>query len=118
MKYPIEELKRCGSCPVLIGTRLRKRWPCYLVNGVWCLTARASWRGYKPDLESEWLVVTHRPTGLRAGDIRADDPRKAEKLARYTQMLGRCVTVEGIMRRYRKLSGAQKRWIKEQDARP
>lgn len=109
--------KRIGSCSYTFENgRTTKRWPCHARIGQWCLTFPAYFGSNQkgPNLDSEWFSVTHQPTGYRGGDVRCDDPRAMDKLSKYDSMFGRSVTVAGIMRKWRKLSPYNKRWIAKQ----
>jgi hypothetical protein len=104
-------IQEIGRCFITTRRGVRHNWPYFLRDGNWCLTAYCSWTKRGPDLTSEWFMITHLPTGMRAGDMRIDDPHKARKLAKYHQMFGAAATLSGVMRKYRALSQQQKRWI-------
>lgn len=114
-KLRIGDLEQVGTCTITLrNKKIMKRWPVFLIDGVWGLTAFPHWTEERPDLESEWLSITHLPTGNRAGDMRVDDPRKKQILAKYAQMFGGARTFDGVMRKYRKLSKSRQLWIKQQ----
>ena len=115
-KLTIGDLEQVGTCDLATRGRSVKRWPVLLIVGLWGLTPHLPYGKIKPDLEYEWLTITHLPTGFRAGDMRVDDSRKRQKLAKYAQMFGGARTVDGVQRKYRKLSKRQKSWIKRQAA--
>jgi hypothetical protein len=114
-KLRIGDLEQVGVCDIAIRHG-RMKWPVFMIVGLWGLTPPPQYGTRKPNMNKEWMVVTHLPTGRRAGDIRVDDPCKKQKLAKYAQMFGRARTVDGIRRKYRKLSKYQKSWIKRQVA--
>ena len=115
-KIRIGDLEQVGTCDLMGRGGSIKGWPVLLIVGLWGLTPHLPWGKIRPDLECEWLTVTHLPTGVRAGDMRADDPRKRQKLAKYAQMFGNATTFDGVQRKFRKLSKRQKSWIKRQVA--
>ena len=116
-KLRIGDLEQVGTCNLTIVTgKTLKNWPVFLINGVWGLTPLPKSYTHKVDMEWEWLSVTHLSTGYRAGDVRVDDPRKKQKLAKYAQMFGGTRTFDGVMRKYRKLSKRRQLWIKQQNA--
>lgn len=108
--------KRVGSCAFAIRDRVTKRWPCYGRVGQFCLTPPADWDSRKPREDAEWFSVTHQPSGFRGGDVMRDDPNALRILATYARIFGKATTIEGIMRKYRRLSPAKKRWLKQQTA--
>ena len=114
-KLIIGDLVQVGTCDLATRGKSAKGWPVLLILGLWGLTPHFPGKR-TPDLEYEWLTITHLPTGYRAGDMRVDDPRKKQKLAKFVQMFGGGRTVEGVQRKYRKLSRHQKLWINRQVA--
>jgi hypothetical protein len=114
-KLVIGDLEQVGTCE--IATRHgRMKWPVFMIVGLWGLTPPPQYGTRKPSTDKEWMDVTHLPTGFRGGDVRVNDPRKRQKLAKYAQMFGGACTVDGVQRKYRKLSKYQKLWIKRQVA--
>ena len=109
-------LEQVGTVTVNLVDGSTRRFPVFLKIGVWCLSAYAPGGKGKPDLHSEGMSVTHTPTGLRAADVRADDPRKAQKLAKFAQMFGRATSRDGVIRKYNALAPSKRRWIKAQVA--
>jgi hypothetical protein len=106
-------LRKIGQCE--IDTPAGKiDWPYYFRNGLWCLTAANYSKCGRPRYDRPWLSVTHMPTGLSGGWVKADDPGRERKLAMYAKVFGKATSLQGVMRKYRALSKARKRLITAQ----
>jgi hypothetical protein len=105
-------MKPIGKCKVVRSDHTTIQSPMYLKVGAWCLTAPLFMRNPRP--ESGILTITHMPTGVKAGDMMADDPHAAKTLVRFGKLFGRSKTVKGLMAKYRKFPRAKKEWLMRQ----
>ena len=90
---------------------LIKDWPAYAVKGHWAITVplKQIW-GAEPDFTSDYVIVTHQPTGRRLGYCkRAKDYTK--RLKRLNALFGDSKTVKGVLRKYAKFSKADKHFV-------
>jgi hypothetical protein len=114
-KLQMGDLKQVATCTLVhYDAKLSYNWPVFLIDGFWGLTPSPHWESGKPDLESEWVAITHLPSGKGACYVRIDDPQKVQKLAKIAGMFRGVGTETGVMRKWRKLSKAQKRWVNNQ----
>ncbi len=93
--------------------KLRKRWPAYAIEGHWAITVCAMPWSYpaKPWIECPRVEVTHQPTGYKAADI----PKSGNytmRLNRMNEIFGNASTVKGVVRKYKRLSDEEKKWVR------